>query len=101
MNSQKRAWRAISLAATLAATISLAFLVDCSPTKLDGAAKRAVAAKAISPQVYAVIMPNNEDISGRWQEYQTSVSEIQKKTGYHFFKSAPVIESIAKAAGRF
>ena len=52
-------------------------------------------------QVYAVIMPNNEDISGRWQEYQTSVSEIQKKTGYHFFKSAPVIESIAKAAGRF
>jgi len=52
-------------------------------------------------QVYAVIMPNNEDISGRWQEFQTSVSEIQKKTGYHFFKSAPVIESIAKAAGRF
>ena len=52
-------------------------------------------------QVYAVIMPNNEDISGRWQEYQTSVSEIQKKTGYHFFRNAPVIESIAKAAGRF
>jgi endonuclease G, mitochondrial len=52
-------------------------------------------------QVYAVIMPNNQDISGRWQEYQTSVSEIQKKTGYHFFKSAPVIESIAKSAGRF
>jgi DNA/RNA endonuclease G (NUC1) len=52
-------------------------------------------------QVYAVIMPNNENISGRWQEYQTNVSEIQKKTGYHFFNSAPVIASIAKAAGRF
>ena len=51
MNSQKRALRAISLAATLAATISLAFLAGCSPANLDGAAKRAVAIKAISPQL--------------------------------------------------
>jgi len=51
MNSQKRAWRAISLAATLAATISLAFFVGCSPATLDGAAKRAVAAKLISPHL--------------------------------------------------
>jgi hypothetical protein len=35
------------------------------------------------------------------QEYQTSVSAIEKKTGYRFFRQAPKIESIAKAAGRF
>jgi endonuclease G, mitochondrial len=55
-------------------------------------------------QVFAVIMPNNdEDIEqdDRWQEYQTNVPEIEKKTGYRFFRNAPVIESIAKAAGRF
>jgi endonuclease G len=51
-------------------------------------------------QVFAVIMPNHDDLSDRWQEYQTSVSEIEKKTGYHFFKNAPTIESIAKKAGR-
>ena len=51
MNNQKRAWRAISLAVTLAATISLAFFAGCSPANLDGAAKRAVAVKAISPHL--------------------------------------------------
>ena len=44
--------RSISLfAATLAATISLAFFAGCSPAKLDGAAKHAVAVKAISPHL--------------------------------------------------
>jgi endonuclease G, mitochondrial len=55
-------------------------------------------------QVFAVIMPNNdEDIEqdDRWQEYQTNAPEIEKKTGYRFFRNAPVIESIAKSAGRF
>src|SRR5262245_44593498 len=51
MNSQKRAWSAISLAVTLAATISLAFFAGCSTAKLDGAAKRALAFKAISPHL--------------------------------------------------
>ena len=51
-------------------------------------------------QVFAVIMPNNDDLSARWQEYQTSVSEIEKKTSYSFFKHSPIIESIAKKAGR-
>jgi DNA/RNA endonuclease G (NUC1) len=49
-------------------------------------------------------MPNNDENieqDDRWQEYQTSVPEIEKKTGYRFFKSAPTIESIAKTAGRF
>jgi endonuclease G, mitochondrial len=55
-------------------------------------------------QVFAVIMPNDdEDIEqdDRWQEYQTNVPEIEKKTGHRFFRNAPVIESIAKSAGRF
>jgi endonuclease G, mitochondrial len=55
-------------------------------------------------QVFAVIMPkNDEDIEqdDRWQEYQTNAPEIEKKTGYRFFMNSPVIESIAKSAGRF
>jgi hypothetical protein len=35
------------------------------------------------------------------QDHQTSVTGIEKKTGYHFFVNAPVIQSIAKSAGRF
>src|SRR5262250_700677 len=44
--------RSISLlAATLAATIILTLLAGCSPANLDGAAKRAVTVKAISPHL--------------------------------------------------
>jgi len=51
-------------------------------------------------QVFAILMPNHEGIKNdRWQQFQTNVSEIEKKTGYHFFVNAPVIHSIAKAAG--
>jgi endonuclease G len=53
-------------------------------------------------QVFALILPNHDGIMhDRWQDHQVSVSEIEKKTGYHFFKNAPVIASIAKNAGRF
>jgi endonuclease G len=53
-------------------------------------------------QVFAIILPNHDGIMhDRWQDHQVSVSEIEKKTGYHFFKNAPVIASIAKNAGRF
>src|SRR5262249_25970252 len=53
-------------------------------------------------QVFAILMPNHEGIKeDRWQQYQTSVSEVEKKTGYHFFRNAPVIEGIARTAGRF
>jgi endonuclease G, mitochondrial len=52
-------------------------------------------------QVFAVIMPNGEGIrDDRWQQYQTYVAEIEQKTGYRFFKDSPIIESIAKKAGR-
>jgi endonuclease G len=54
-------------------------------------------------QVFAVTMPNNDEIEqdDRWQDYQTNVPEIERKTGYRFFKDAPKIESIAKSTGRF
>src|SRR5262245_23741257 len=51
-------------------------------------------------QVFAVNMPNHDELSDRWQEYQTSVSEIEKKTGYRFFRNSAIIESVAKKAGR-
>jgi len=52
-------------------------------------------------QVFAVIMPNQEGVmDDRWQQYQTSVAEIEQKTGYRFFKNSTIIESIAKKAGR-
>jgi DNA/RNA endonuclease G (NUC1) len=52
-------------------------------------------------QVFAVIMPNREGTrDDRWQQYQTSVAEIEQKTGYRFFRNSLIIESIAKKAGR-
>ncbi len=45
-------------------------------------------------QVFAVIMPNREGIrDDRWQQYQTSVAEIERKTGYRFFKNSPMMAS--------
>ena len=50
-------------------------------------------------QVFAILMPNHEGIrNDRWQQFQTNVSEIEKKTGYQFFKDAPVIGNIAVKA---
>ena len=52
-------------------------------------------------QVFAVIIPNHEGVrDDRWQQYQTSAAEIEQKTGYRFFRNSPLIESIAKKAGR-
>jgi hypothetical protein len=41
---------------------------------------------------------NHDDLNDRWQGYQTSVSEIEKKTGYLLFKNAPIVESVARKA---
>jgi endonuclease G len=50
-------------------------------------------------QVFAVLMPNYNGIKNdRWQQYQTPVAEIERKTSYRFFKNSPIIESIAKKA---
>ena len=46
----------------------------------------------------AVIMPNKQGIkSDPWQQYQTSVQEVEKLTGYKFFTSVP--EEIRSAIG--
>jgi endonuclease G, mitochondrial len=47
----------------------------------------------------AVIMPNKQGIkSDPWQQYQTSVKEVEKLTGYQFFTSVPAeIRSIIAA----
>jgi hypothetical protein len=37
----------------------------------------------------------------RFERELANVPGIEKKTGYRFFRNAPVIESIAKTAGRF
>jgi endonuclease G, mitochondrial len=48
-------------------------------------------------QVFAVLMPNRNGIKDdRWQQYQTTVAEIEQKTGYHFFKLSPMIEGTAE-----
>ncbi|HWQ36032.1 MAG TPA: DNA/RNA non-specific endonuclease [Blastocatellia bacterium] len=50
-------------------------------------------------QVFAALLPNRDGIKDdRWQQYQTSVAEIERRTGYHFFTSSPVIDQIARTA---
>lgn len=47
-----------------------------------------VAGVTKNTQTIAVIMPNKQGIKGdAWQQYQTSVQEVEKLTGYKFFTS--------------
>jgi endonuclease G len=41
-------------------------------------------------RVIAVDMPNDETVSQRWRTYLTSVSAVEKKTGYDFLSNVPV-----------
>jgi endonuclease G, mitochondrial len=51
-------------------------------------------------QVFAAIMPNRDGMKqDRWQQYQVTVAEIERRTGYHFFRNSPVIDVIAKRMG--
>ena len=51
-------------------------------------------------QVFAAIMPNRAGVKqDRWQQYQVTVAEIERRTGYHFFRNSPVIDIIAKRMG--
>jgi endonuclease G len=44
----------------------------------------------------AVIMPNKQGIkSDPWQQYQTSVAQVEKLTGYKFFTNVPADISTA------
>ncbi len=58
-----------------------------------------VAGVTKNTRTIAVIMPNKQGIkSDPWQQYQTSVQEVEKLTGYKFFTSVPAeIRSIIEA----
>jgi endonuclease G len=45
--------------------------------------------------VIAVRMPNRPDISGSWEQYVTTVSDIERATSYRFFTALP--DDIARA----
>jgi endonuclease G len=52
-------------------------------------------------QVFALVMPNENGIKGnRWQEFQTSVSDVETLTGYRFFAEAPTIRERAMAGNK-
>jgi endonuclease G len=43
-----------------------------------------------TPTTYAVIMPNSTTVSGtRWPEYQVSIDEVERQTGYDFLTLVP------------
>jgi endonuclease G, mitochondrial len=58
-----------------------------------------VAGVTKNTRTIAVIMPNKQGIKNDpWQQYQTSVQEVEKLTGYQFFSSVPAeIRSIIEA----
>jgi endonuclease G, mitochondrial len=58
-----------------------------------------VAGVTKNTRTIAVIMPNKQGIkSDPWQQYQTSVQEVEKLTGYQFFTNVPAdIRSIIDA----
>jgi endonuclease G, mitochondrial len=58
-----------------------------------------VAGVTKSTQTIAVIMPNKQGIKNDpWQQYQTSVQEVEKLTGYNFFTNIPAnIQSVIEA----
>jgi endonuclease G, mitochondrial len=58
-----------------------------------------VAGVSKDTQTIAVIMPNKQGIKDDpWQQYQTSVQEVEKLTGYKFFTSVPEeIRSVIEA----
>ena len=46
-------------------------------------------------RVIAVLMPNDQTVDHDWGKYRTSVAEIEKLTGYNFFRNVP--DDVAKA----
>lgn len=48
-------------------------------------------------QVFAILIPNQEGIKdNRWQDYQTTIAEIERRTGYRLFRNSPIIADLAK-----
>jgi endonuclease G len=37
----------------------------------------------------AVVMPNDQSVEHGWAKYRTSIKDVEKRTGYHFFDRVP------------
>jgi endonuclease G len=46
-------------------------------------------------RVIAVLMPNNQSVGFDWTKYRTSARDVEKLTGYRFFRNVP--EDVAEA----
>jgi endonuclease G len=51
-----------------------------------------------STEVYSVMMPNSDAITGTWIDYKKTVDQIEASTGYDFMNLIPVnIQSILES----
>jgi endonuclease G len=50
-------------------------------------------------RVIAVIMPNNQSVGFDWPKYRVSVREVEKLTGYSFFRRVPEEVAVALKEG--
>lgn len=64
------------------ATMWKVILVIDDPTK-------GLAGVNASTRMIAVIMPNMQGRSGKWQDFCTTVGDVEKLTGYNFFTNVP------------
>ena len=65
-------------------------IVVCAPLGSGTALSRITNANPASIRVIAVETPNNDSVSGHtWQNYITSVKQVQQDTGYNFFSALP------------
>ena len=70
-------------------------VLDQSGAGIDGVSRNS--------QVIVIDMPNRDGISGRWQDYQTSIDQIEVATGYDLLSAVPEdIQTVleAKSANR-
>jgi endonuclease G len=50
---------------------------------------KGLAGVTASTRAIAVIMPNKQGRDGKWQDFCTTVEDVQKLTGYDFFSNVP------------
>ncbi|MFO0126645.1 MAG: DNA/RNA non-specific endonuclease, partial [Pseudanabaena sp.] len=50
---------------------------------------KGLAGVTASTRAIAVIMPNKQGRDGKWQDFYTTVDDVQKLTGYDFFSNVP------------
>jgi endonuclease G len=50
---------------------------------------KGLAGVTASTRTIAVVMPNKQGRDGKWQDFCTTVDDVQKLTGYDFFSNVP------------